>query len=206
MTHGNGNAAGYAAQYIDDSILPQDDLFGHVNGKWLESAEFRADLAMVGGFVDLSLEAEAEVGEILREASEAASAGLAAPGSDRQKVGDLVASFMDEDRVEALGHAPLANDLAAIAALQDLPGLPGCLADSNVRTWARSSTAMWTPMTVILIGTSSTSGRAGSVCPTRRSTARMRSLSTVRSTWRTYPPCCNWSVDLRRTLRTQPRG
>jgi putative endopeptidase len=121
MTHGNGNAAGHAAVYIDDSIRPQDDLFGHVNGKWLESAEFRADLAMIGGFVDLSLEAEAEVGEILREASEAAGAGLAAPGTDRQKVGDLFASFMDEDRVEALGHAPLADDLAAIAALQDLP-------------------------------------------------------------------------------------
>lgn len=123
MTHGSEVSAGSAAQYIDDSIRPQDDLFGHVNGTWLESAEFRADLAMIGGFVDLSLEAEAEVGEILRAASEAAGAGVVAPGSDRQKVGDLFASFMDEDRIEALGHAPLADDLAAIAALQDLPGL-----------------------------------------------------------------------------------
>ena len=121
MTHGSDFVAEKAAQYIDDSIRPQDDLFGHVNGKWLESAEFRPDLAMIGGFVDLSLEAEAEVGEILREASEAAGAGSAAPGSDRQKIGDLFASFMDEDRVEALGHAPLADDLAAISALEDLP-------------------------------------------------------------------------------------
>jgi putative endopeptidase len=122
MTLGNGSSAGHAAQYIDDSIRPQDDLFGHVNGKWLESAEFRADLAMIGGFVDLSLEAEAEVGEILREASEAAGAGTVDPGSDRQKVGDLFASFMDEERIEALGHAPLASDLAAIDGVQDLPG------------------------------------------------------------------------------------
>src|SRR3954470_17984590 len=123
MTHGRDFAAGQAAQFIDDSIRPQDDLFGHVNGTWLESAELPADLAMIGGFIDLRLEAEAEVGDILREASEDARGGAAAPGSDRQKVGDLFASFMDEDRVEALGHAPLAADLAAIAALTDLPGL-----------------------------------------------------------------------------------
>ncbi|MFN8637220.1 MAG: M13-type metalloendopeptidase [Chloroflexota bacterium] len=127
MTNGSGFAAGQEARYVDDSIRPQDDLFGHVNGKWLETAEFRADLSTIGGFIDLSLDAEADVGEILREASEAAGAGAVAPGSDRQKVGDLFASFMDEERVEALGSSPLADDLAAIDALQDLSGLSALL-------------------------------------------------------------------------------
>src|SRR5689334_18864067 len=104
-------------EHADDSIRPQDDLFGHVNGRWLETAEIPADLSRTGGFIDLSLEAEAEVGDILREASAAAADGTAAPGSDRRKIGDLFASFMDEERVEALGAAPLADDLAAIAAV-----------------------------------------------------------------------------------------
>ena len=124
MTHGSSLTAGSEGQHIDDAIRPQDDLFGHVNGTWMETAEFHADLSTIGGFIDLALEAEAEVGEILREVSEAAGAGAVAHGSNRQKVGDLFASFMDEERVEALGHAPLADDLAAIDAL---PGSsPGC--------------------------------------------------------------------------------
>ena len=98
MTQDVGSATAQEAQHGDASIRPQDDLFGHVNGTWLKTAEFPADLSTIGGFIDLALEAEAEVGEILREASEAARAGAAAPGSDRQKIGDLFASFMDEDR------------------------------------------------------------------------------------------------------------
>ena len=63
------------------------------------------------------------MGDILREASEASASGAAPAGSDRQKIGDLFASFMDEDRVEALGIEPLADDLAAIAALSDIDAL-----------------------------------------------------------------------------------
>src|SRR5690606_39570444 len=101
------------SEYADDRIRPQDDLFGHVNGRWLETAEIPPDLSRVGGFIDLALGAEAEVGRILQEASADAAAGAAAPGTDRQKIGDLYASFMDEERIEALGAAPLADDLAA---------------------------------------------------------------------------------------------
>jgi putative endopeptidase len=107
----------------DDAIRPQDDLFGHVNGRWLETAEIPGDLSRTGGFIDLSLESEAEVGEILRRAS----AEPAAPGTDRQKIGDLFASFMDTDAVEARGFAPLTDDLAAIDALGDVAELAALL-------------------------------------------------------------------------------
>jgi putative endopeptidase len=111
-------------EHADPGIRPQDDLFGHVNGRWLETAEIPADLPRTGGFVDLTLEAEAAVGAIL---ADAAAAGGAEPGSDRQKMGDLFASFLDEDRVEALGAEPLAADLSAIAALEDVRALAGLL-------------------------------------------------------------------------------
>jgi endothelin-converting enzyme/putative endopeptidase len=127
MTHAPDSAAAQDAHGGDPSIRPQDDLFGHVNGVWLNTAVLPADLSTIGGFVDLSLEAEAELGTILREASEAAQSGVAAPGSDRQKIGDLFASFMDEGCVEALGTGPIAADLAAIERLKDLPGLAALL-------------------------------------------------------------------------------
>ncbi len=40
------------------AVRPQDDLFGHVNGAWLDSAEIPADLPIAGSFVDLILAAE----------------------------------------------------------------------------------------------------------------------------------------------------
>jgi endothelin-converting enzyme/putative endopeptidase len=110
-------------EHVDDSIRPQDDLFGHVNGRWLETAEIPADLSTTGGFVDLMLESEIDVGDIVREASEASANGAAPKGSDRQKIGDLFASFIDEDRVDALGAEPIADDVAAIAALTDVSAL-----------------------------------------------------------------------------------
>src|SRR3954469_1905791 len=103
--------------HVDGSIRPQDDLFGHVNGSWLETVEMPPDLSTVGGFIDLALEAEAQVADLLRAASADAASGSAAAGSVRRKIGDLFASFLDEERVEALGAAPLADDLAAIDAI-----------------------------------------------------------------------------------------
>jgi predicted metalloendopeptidase len=103
----------------DESIRIQDDLFGHVNGAWLATAEIPADLAVSGGFIDLALEAEEVVGQILGEARDAVESGAADLSDDRRKLGDLYASFLDVDQVEALGAAPIADDLAAIAAVTD---------------------------------------------------------------------------------------
>jgi putative endopeptidase len=106
--------------HVDHSIRPQDDLFGHVNGAWLESVEMPPDLPSVGGFIDLVLESEAQVAELLRAASTNAASGAAPIGSVGQKIGDLFASFLDEERVDALGAEPLATDLAAIDAAKDI--------------------------------------------------------------------------------------
>jgi putative endopeptidase len=104
-------------EHADDSVRPQDDLFGRINGRWLDTVEVPPDLSSVGGFVDLVLQSEAEVGEILRDAVDAAENGSAPPGTDRRKIGDLFASFLDEERVEQLGVTPLADDLDAISSL-----------------------------------------------------------------------------------------
>jgi endothelin-converting enzyme/putative endopeptidase len=101
----------------DPHIRPQDDLFGHVNGRWLETVEIPPDLPMVGGFVTLALEAEAQVDQILRDAAAAASAGEVAEYSPQQQIGDLYTSFLDEAAVERLGVAPLSGLLARVAAI-----------------------------------------------------------------------------------------
>lgn len=102
---------------VDATIRPQDDLFGHLNGEWLATVEIPADLPTAGNFVDLVLGAERQTAEILRDASDRSDAGEVDAGSNAQKLGDIFASFMDEHRVEALGAALLADDLAAIEAV-----------------------------------------------------------------------------------------
>ena len=103
----------------DPETRPQDDLFGHVNGHWFATAMIPPDLPTAGVFVDLVLDAERQAADILRDAADRSARRDAEAGSNLQKLGDLFAGFMDEERVEALGATPLADDLAAIEAVSD---------------------------------------------------------------------------------------
>src|SRR5690349_12808003 len=103
---------------MNTDIRIQDDLFGHVNGAWLDTAEIPGDRSSWGPFVMLADTAEQHVREII----EACAAGEV-DGPEAQKIGDLFASFMDEDRVEELGHTPILPLLEQIDGLADLGGL-----------------------------------------------------------------------------------
>src|SRR3954471_8581933 len=76
----------------DSSIRPQDDLFGYVNGSWYAAAEIPPDLPMTGAAVQLLLDAEAQVGDILRASAARAASGSAPAGSPEQQIGDLYTS------------------------------------------------------------------------------------------------------------------
>ena len=58
--------------------------------------------------------------QILEESAKNKSA---APGSNRQKIGDFYASCMDEALIEATGAKPLDPEFARIAAIKDIPSL-----------------------------------------------------------------------------------
>ncbi|WP_297780810.1 M13-type metalloendopeptidase [Aeromicrobium sp.] len=106
---------------FDPSVRVQDDLFRHVNGPWLETAEIKPDRATAGSFVTLVDEAEAKVREIIETCA-------ADPQDDEQrKIGDLYKSFMDEERIEALGAQPLAAELAQVDAITDIAGFVAAL-------------------------------------------------------------------------------
>jgi putative endopeptidase len=96
---------------------PQDDLFRHVNGEWLDAAEIPSDKSMAGAFVDLRDAAEAASHGLVEEAA----ATEAAERSPAQLIGDLYRSFMDTDLIERLGSTPFADQLAAVNALSTVP-------------------------------------------------------------------------------------
>ncbi|HUQ00438.1 MAG TPA: M13-type metalloendopeptidase [Aeromicrobium sp.] len=102
---------------FDPDIRVQDDLFRHVNGPWLRTAEIPADRATAGAFMTLFDEAELKVRSIIE-------ACQSDPTSEEErKIGDLYASFMDEERAEELGASPLAEDLARVDDISDVAGL-----------------------------------------------------------------------------------
>ncbi|HET9499484.1 MAG TPA: M13-type metalloendopeptidase [Marmoricola sp.] len=121
-----------AREGMNPDIRPQDDLFGHVNGTWLDTQEIPSDRSSWGPFVMLADEAEQHVRTIIEACAageiEATAGGENAP-SDARKIGDLYASFMDEDRVEQLGHRPIQPVLDAIAALRDKRDLAAFLGE-----------------------------------------------------------------------------
>ena len=102
---------------LDPGVRPQDDLFQHVNGRWLARTEIPADRARDSTFRILAEGAENAVREIVEEAASAPE------GSEERKFGDLYASFMDADRAEQLGWQPISEALAAARAVSTIPEL-----------------------------------------------------------------------------------
>ncbi len=102
--------SGVDLSFVDANARPQDDLFGHVNGRWLADYEIPPDRATDGAFRALYDRAEEQVRDLIEEASRQG----AAAGTDEQRIGDLYGSFLDEQAVERRGLAPLLEELALI--------------------------------------------------------------------------------------------
>ena len=102
---------------LDPGIRPQDDLYRHVNGRWIAHAEIPADRARYGTFAILAEEAENAVREIVEEAASGPA------DSEDRKFGDLYASFIDADQAELLGSQPINQTLAMARAVSSIPEL-----------------------------------------------------------------------------------
>lgn len=104
---------------FNTGVRPQDDLFEHVNGRWLKETEIPADKSNYGSFTALADLSQRRCNEMIKQ--------LAAeehdPGTDAQKVGDFYKSFMDQARVDELGGEPLIKYLDAIDAIDDVTSL-----------------------------------------------------------------------------------
>jgi putative endopeptidase len=101
MSAESSKSSGILTTELDPTVRPQDDLFRHVNGKWIDRTEIPSDKARYGSFYILAEETEKAVREIIEEASSAE------PGTEERKFGDVYASFMDEKRIQQLGARPL---------------------------------------------------------------------------------------------------
>ncbi len=102
---------------LNPAVRPQDDLYRHVNGLWMDRTEIPEDKARYGSFHQLSEAAERAVRDIIVDS------GTAEPGTEQRKIGDLYASFMNTELRNSLGASPVRKQIDAALGAQQLSEL-----------------------------------------------------------------------------------
>ncbi|MFD0365978.1 M13 family metallopeptidase [Nocardia sp. GCM10030253] len=107
----------------DDAIRPQDDLYRHVNGKWLREYQLPPDKAAVGAISEASDRTLDQLRAIIE--------GIKDPkaGSEAQQIRDLYDARLDLDTIERLGMTPLADLYAKIDGAATKPDLAKVMAE-----------------------------------------------------------------------------
>jgi putative endopeptidase len=132
---------------MNPEIRPQDDLFGHVNGRWLETVDIPADRSSWGSFPEVRDRSELQVKSIIQELAEAISQSSSCPGGpasagapagpgagggvseDARKIVALYTCFMDEPAAARHGLEPVRPQLQAAAELGDTRQLAAFLGE-----------------------------------------------------------------------------
>jgi putative endopeptidase len=105
---------GYDASAMNSAVKPGDDFFAYVNGSWDKRTEIAPDRTFAGIDSVLNDQIERDVRTIVEDMAKDPSAN----GRLGQQIGDLYASWMDENTVEKLGTQPLQPYLERIAAVK----------------------------------------------------------------------------------------
>jgi putative endopeptidase len=119
--------SGILTQYMDTLVKPGDDFTAYVNGTWVKNTPIPDDKASYGVGYIVYEESEENVKKIIEESSE----GDFAEGSDEQKVGDLFKSYMDLEKRNEIGVAPLKAEFDKIAGINSYDDLATYFAYAN---------------------------------------------------------------------------
>lgn len=101
----------------DPAIRPQDDLYRHVNGKWLREYQLPPDKTSYGAFSEAGERTQQQLREIIESISDPED------GTEAQQIRDLFDARMNLDEIERLGLTPLDSMFAEIEDAKDKPAL-----------------------------------------------------------------------------------
>jgi putative endopeptidase len=119
--------SGILKEYMDTSVKPGDNFTEYVNGTWMKNTEIPADKASYGIGTIVQEEAEENVRKIIEESA----TGKFEAGSDEQKVGELYQSYMDLEKRNEIGVAPLQTEFEKIDAISSYDDLSAYFAYAN---------------------------------------------------------------------------
>lgn len=104
----------------DINVRPQDDLYRHANGAWLNTAQIPADQGTYGSFMALRDDSEAAVRSIIEAAQDELAQGTGELDERKARIANIYTSFMDEARIESNGADPIRGDISAIYATSSI--------------------------------------------------------------------------------------
>jgi putative endopeptidase len=119
QTNGARPPAGLDRAGMDTTVQPGDSFWQYANGTWLKQTEIPADRSSWGPADVLSELTDRRTADLIKQV---ATSGASA-GSDRQRIRDYYAAFLDTVAIERKGIAPLKPALDSIAALADRKAL-----------------------------------------------------------------------------------
>ncbi|CAN5189125.1 M13 family metallopeptidase [soil metagenome] len=117
---------GFDVEGMDRSVDPGADWVQFANGTHLRMLEIPSDRAAFSMFTRLDELSRQRTREII----EASAKSNSPAGTNAQRVGDFYNAFMDEAAIEALGAAPLAQDLAPFQTASSKSDFASVLGDS----------------------------------------------------------------------------
>ncbi len=105
-----GKKIGLDLSAIDHKVEPGNDFFKYANGHWLKTAKIPADRSSIGSFLTAYKKAQKETAELIRNAAK----GNPPEGSNKRKIADYYAAYMDTSAIDKHGLKPLKPELSAI--------------------------------------------------------------------------------------------
>lgn len=122
---------GIEIEHVAEDIAPGDDFFRYVNHGWLNSVEMPQGFPRIDSFLEVHLRSEKQIQAIIEAADESDIGG--------QQIQALYQSYMDEERIEALGLTPIRAELRHILQLSDRSEVARWMAKPMQHSVVRSS-------------------------------------------------------------------
>lgn len=104
---------------VDSSIRPGDDFYAYANNGWLNATRLPDGVPKLDQSSLLRAENARRVRGLVDDAIRATAARGGATRPDVRRIADYYASRLDRAAIDGKGFAPIAGDLAAIAAITD---------------------------------------------------------------------------------------
>ncbi|QBS46187.1 M13 family metallopeptidase [Nocardia sp. CS682] len=102
------NGSGSDLEEVDTMVRPQDDLYRHINGRWLREYQLPPDKSAYGTGFEVADRVQQQLEAIIDTIRDPA------PGSDQQKIRDFYDACLDTEAAERLGLTPIADLLGSI--------------------------------------------------------------------------------------------